>query len=135
MEAVKMFNLELQKLEKSFLESLRTIKVELSQEAVCNISDNVIELGILAPKEKQEKGYKILFGSEIDLYCANKSILRNKENTINFGTSGSFTPNDKSSYWRIVHAYSVLKKWNKVSETVNSHCKMYSELFDNYKNQ
>ncbi len=72
-----------------------------------------------------------MLSTAIELYAKrydNELGFGRKENEINFGSSGSFNPSERESYWRTIHAASVLKNWAIVSEIVNIHCKMYSDL-------
>jgi hypothetical protein len=119
----------LKEIENSFLASLKANGVELSDNAVCALNGSGITIGVSATGLYAEKGHKMAFASEIELYAKRHYYDSDyQENQINFGSSGSFTPNDKESYWRIIHAASVLKNWNVVSDIVNTHCKMYNDL-------
>lgn len=121
----------IKQIEISFLAAMKDKGVELSDDAVCRIYENSIELGISAVGKYAKKGYQIAFASEIELYPKSyddENGFGRKENQINFGSSGSFSPSERESYWRTIHAASVLKNWIVVSEIVNSHCKMYSDL-------
>ena len=86
-------------------------------------------------QEYRKKGFK---GSLIPVHinkCRDNthywdwsSDFGRKENEINFGSSGCFTPDVKESYGRTVHAASLLKNWAFASDIVNTHCKMYADL-------
>jgi hypothetical protein len=115
----------IEKIESDFLKELKNNKIELFEGARCRVYDDSIRLFIVVDVET-EKQY---FASEITLYSSRFDGLEIKrENEINFGTSGSFTPNDLGSYWRTIHATSILKNWFVVSEIVNKFCKKYSDL-------
>jgi hypothetical protein len=118
----------IKEIENSFLAELRNNGIELSEEAVCRIYENSIELGIIAIGKYAEKGYKMAFASDIQLYVKPDNIFGSKENEINFGSSGYFNPSVRESYWRTIHAASILKNWGIACEIVNKHCKMYSDL-------
>jgi len=121
----------IKQIEKSFLTTMKSNSIELSDEAVCRINQSSIELGICAIGKYAEKGYQMAFASVIELYAKsyNEELgFGRKENEINFGSSGSFNPSERESYWRTIHAASVLKNWDIVSEIVNTHCKMYCDL-------
>lgn len=116
-------------IEDSFLKSLRRNLFEICPDAVCRINRDSIELGIAATGSYMDKGFKMAFASDIQLYAANPDdIFGRKENEINFGSSGSFNPSVSESYWRTIHAASILKNWNIASKMVNDHCKMYADL-------
>lgn len=120
---------EVEKLENSFLLTLKGNGFDVSPDAVCRINKSSIELGISGTGDYMDKGSKMAFASDITLYAAEPdNIFGRKENEINFGSSGCFTPEVKESYWRTVHAASLLKNWDIVSDIVNTHCKMYADL-------
>ena len=115
----------------SFLTSLRGNGFDVCPEAVCSVNRSSIELGIAATGAYMDKGFKLAFASEISLYaCDHDDMFGRKENEINFGSSGVFTPSVKESYWRTVHAASILKNWDLACEIVNFHCKMYADLYN-----
>jgi hypothetical protein len=121
----------IKQIEISFLTTMKDNGLELSDDAVCRINQNSIELGISAIGKYAEKGYLIAFASAIELYPKSYDDelgFGRKENEINFGSSGSFNPSERESYWRTIHAASILKNWAVVSEIVNTHCKMYFDL-------
>jgi hypothetical protein len=119
---------EMQSIENSFITSLKLNNFDIAPDAICTVSKNAVELGIAATEK--EKGFKIAFASEIYLYSAkpNDHFFGRKSNEINFSSSGSFDPTIKQSYWRTVHAASILKNWGMACEIVNSHCKLYEDL-------
>lgn len=122
---------EFKKIEDSFLSQLKENSFEICPDAVCNISFNSIELGIKASGSYLEKGFKMAFASDITIYCRNQhNIIRDRENEINYGSSGSFTPKEESSYWRTIHAATILKNWELAFSIANEHCKMYSTLIE-----
>jgi len=112
-------------IEKTFIDELRRNSFDVSDDAECRINSSCIELGI----KSKEKGWKIAFASEITLYASNTtSVMGSRDNEINFGSSGAFSPIRLESYWRTVHAASILKNWGVSCEIVNKYCKMYSDL-------
>jgi hypothetical protein len=104
----------IEEIEQSFINSLREIGVELSDKATCDIMSNCIDLC-----------HQNLGMSQVTIWVKKENYVKN---AINFGSSGSFTPENKESFWRTIHAASILKNWEKVCESVNEHCKLYSEL-------
>lgn len=120
---------EIEKLENSFLMALKNSGFDIAPDAVCRISKNSIQLGIAATGAHVYKGFKIAFASDIQLYaCEPDNILGRKDNEISLGSSDCFTPEVKESYWRIVHATSILKNWDIACDIINTHCKMYADL-------
>jgi hypothetical protein len=116
----------IEQIEQSFIKSLREIGVELSEEVICIINETSIYLSIKSYGERRKKGYKTAFSAEVILHI---------DKVISYGSSGSLTPENKESYWRTIHAASILKNWDKVCEQVNIHCKRYSELVEEIKKQ
>jgi hypothetical protein len=120
---------EIEKLENSFLITLKGNGFDIASDAVCRINKSRIELGIAATGAYMDKGFKMAFASDITLYAAEPDdIFGRQDNQINFGSSGCFTPEVKESYWRTVHASSILKNWAIACDIVNTHCKMYADL-------
>jgi hypothetical protein len=124
---------EIEKLENSFLITLKNNGFDVAPDAVCRISKISIELGIAATGVSKDKGFKMAFASDISLYAAQpENRFGNRKNEINFGSSGCFTPEIKESYWRTLHAASLLKNWSIASDIINTHCKMYAELEEKF---
>ena len=120
---------ELRKVEDSFIQTLKRNMFDISPDAVCRVNSRSIELGIAATGSYMDKGFKMAFASDIQLYRAEpESMFGDREATINFGSSGSFTPSVKESYWRTIHAATILKNWNMACDIINEHCKMYADL-------
>jgi hypothetical protein len=109
----------IEEIEQSFIKSLREIGVELSDEACCEVRGLSIELSY-----DKSGWFEVLIRTN-----------RGEFNTINFGSTGSFTPENKEAYWRTIHAASILKNWDKVCQSVNEHCKKYSYLVEQIKKQ
>jgi hypothetical protein len=114
----------IRQIEEEFLTVLRKNNVELSEEVVCSIYQDRIELGII--DKYSEIDHRITFESIIELYP--KSFKR--ENEINYSSSGSFNPSNRASYWKTIHAASILKNWDIVSEMVNKYVRMYNDLIN-----
>ena len=67
--------------------------------------------------------------SDITLHSSNNSFIsKNNKNTINFGSSGEFSPKDDNPFWRTIHAASILKNWEATCKIVNEYCQKYNEL-------
>lgn len=119
---------EMNELEINFIESLKMANIELSNDVICRIYETSINISVLGQDDK------ILFASDIDLYPIKKqSTYSDKcDNRISFGSSGSFDVTNIASYWRTIHAASILKNWDIVSKLVNSFCSQYSEYCKEY---
>jgi hypothetical protein len=112
----------IEEIEQSFIKSLREIGVELSEGATCDmLCSSCIDLY-----------HYDLSMSQVTIWAKHKT---NPITKINFGSSGSFTPEETALYWRTIHAASILKNWGKVCEAVNHHCKLYSELVEEIMKQ
>lgn len=118
----------IKQLEDSFLYSLRINGLEIAKDSVCNISETKITLAIEADAEYKNKGYKIAFASEVDIYSNLPLLFFEGENGINFASSGQFTPKIRACYWRTIHAAEILKNWDLVCKIVNEHCQQYRDL-------
>lgn len=108
----------LENINSSFIESLKKIGVELHEDASCCVYDTSIVLEVLQSNEYVASG--------IDLYNVN-GYSRNKC-VMNFGSSGSFDHSNVASYWRTIHAASLLKNWDLVCIEIIKHCKMCTDL-------
>lgn len=85
------------------------------------IDDSSIEISVV------DNDGKSLFASDIQIYA--KGGLFDRVNEINFGSSGSFTPETESSYWRTIHAATVLQNWETVCNIVNEYCVKHKEFY------
>lgn len=110
----------------NFLKDLRNAGVELSDDAICRISENYVEISI----SKIDKPTEAAFGSSIELFAKQVSILGHRENQISVSSSGNFDPSCRESYYKHIHTASILKNWDAVCEIVNSYCKKYSDLLN-----
>lgn len=120
---------EITLIENSFIAALRANEFEICPSSVCQITRDSITLGISATAAEKIKGHKIAFSSSLTLHAAElNSILGVKDNQINFSSSRTFDPSVLESYWRTIHAASILKHWVVASTIVNSHCRMYLDL-------
>ena len=69
------------------------------------------------------------FGSCIDIFKRD-----NNKFEINFGTTGSFDPNEnKVSYWRAIHVGECIKNWIAVCDIVSEFCNKFAELKNEIK--
>ena len=74
---------------------------------------------------------KIMSGNPlaaISLYSSYSPYGRAREVEMNHGISDSYTPANRSSYWRTIHAASILKNWDKLVPLVDKCCTAYREL-------
>ena len=105
-------------LNKSFKNSLIENNIEISDENSTIISVRNQSIDIFVEQCRT-----------ITLYV-NSPILEpdNKTVTINFGTSGKFTPENKISYWKTITAASMLKNWEFIVRETLHYCDLYSQL-------
>lgn len=108
------------KQEREFLCKLKENDFELSDLTMLTISKSStiksIKIGILETDNESTYFGDMAFASDIDL-----TLYGNDRLKINFGSSGSFTPETKNCYWRTIHAATILKNWEK-----------FKELFEKY---
>lgn len=114
-------------LRNNFLKDLRNAGVELSDDAICRISENYVEISI----SKIDKPTEAAFGSSIELYAKQDNILSKRENQISVSSSGNFDPSCRESYYKHIHTASILKNWKIVCDIVNDYCKTFSEYMNN----
>lgn len=107
-------------LEENFIKAFIAAGIELCKQTVARIGRDTIYFYVYF---NEDSGGEITFHSNND--CG---VLRPRENSINFGCSGEFTPANKFSYWRTIHAASILKNWDAACAVVNEYCKKYVEL-------
>ena len=129
MKTLEQFKHELKVIEKDFIINLRSKGLQLSDNAVCSISSNNIKIGV---NYEKRKGYTMDFASDINLYPAKTRLGFNGECEINFGSSGSFTPENKTSYWRTIHAAEILNNWKSVCTLINLYCMQYDIIIEDY---
>jgi hypothetical protein len=117
---------KIKKLEKFFLVELEGIGVELSENAVCLLSRSGVSIGIISTK----KDRIIEFASDVDIsQCDTASLLvTNIKYKIEIGSSGSFDPKNKASYWRTIHAASILKNWMAVCRLIDKYTLLIKKL-------
>ena len=91
---------------------------------VITIGSSSLEISVAPENPKSE--FETLFASDITFYS---SPFYEREPEINFGSSGSFTPENKASYWRTIHAANILKNWEKACEIFKMYCKKHKEFY------
>jgi hypothetical protein len=67
---------------------------------------------------------------EVYLKTNNEINLGNKDIVMNFSISCSLNPSDKENYWKVIHAATILKNWDKFVEITNKYHKQHLELLD-----
>ena len=119
---------KMSELEMDFIKALKGANIELSNDVICRIYETSINISV-------GQNDKNLFASDIDLYPNKKQTTYSDKgnNKISFGSSGSFDNTNIACYWRTIHAASILKNWDIVSELVNSFCSLYSEYCNEYE--
>lgn len=117
-------------LNEKFIAALKRNGFELAENAVCRVTNNVIYIGIFGGEIYENGSKSIAFASEVEFYAKHDDEYDffNRKNEINFGTTGVFDPSNQSSYWRTIHAASLLKNFGTASELVNLYCKEFEAL-------
>lgn len=121
-----MMKAKIKKLEKFFLVELEGIGVELSDNAVCLLNRSGVSIGIKSTK----KDRIIEFASDVYISkCYTTFLLEaNIEYKIEICSSGSFDPKNKASYWRTIHAASILKNWIAVCRLIDKYTLLIKKL-------
>lgn len=115
------FNEKYNAIQEEFLNEFKSLGMMLSKDMVVMIHGNNVTVGL------QIEPNRIAFGSDIVIYSRETGFLK-RENKINFGSSGSFNPDDQVPYWRTIHAAEFIKNWDKVCEVVNKYCKKVGDI-------
>jgi hypothetical protein len=117
----KMYKREL---ENSLITDLKK-KLNMSDNAICLIHRTSL---IICTNIKDDK--RIDFGSEVNLYRRNDddTLYQKEESRIDYGSSGSFSPSNKASYWRTIHAAEILKEWDYFIEVSDKYFHKIDEL-------
>lgn len=58
------------------------------------------------------------FGSSIELYYSATTFMGKRELSINFGTTGSFSPKDKAPMFRTMVAAMLLENWEALTKVI-----------------
>jgi hypothetical protein len=97
---------------------------EACEDTFIQISGRSLEIG-LCNRDPKRPGWKFTFASTFDWYL---------KDGINVGTSGTFNPSNADSYWRTIHAASILKNYDKLQVIAKKYCKLYNEEENRYFN-
>jgi hypothetical protein len=107
----------IKKIEKNYINELRNNGFELSNRACTIIRENKIDIYLIKSSMLPD------INSILTIYINDKlSIL--------FSCPVSFDISNKSSYWKTIHAASILKNWEKFIEITNKYHKQYLELLN-----
>lgn len=103
------------------------IKIGFYNDTAVSVTRSRVEIGC-------DVDGKILFGSDITFYPASTSLSEMVvPPTMNYGVTGSFTPNSETSTaetYRTANAGIAVEKWYEVVEIVTKFCKMYADFID-----
>lgn len=102
---------------------LLAMQLGFSEELLVTVYDNSIRLGI----EVEKNSNSLLFASDVIFSIERTSIISHLKAKINFGSSGAFSPENKASYWRTIHAAIILQNWGAMNEIFSRYCKRYRE--------
>ncbi len=124
-----MNNQKLVELNSNFILDLKKLGIELSDRAVCYVRQSMVTIAILEDGPQVDGSYRIVFASEIEFYAKDEKYdWFKRDNEINFCSSGSFDPSNKGSYYRTIHAASILKNWDACCDLVNNYCAKFQDL-------
>jgi hypothetical protein len=106
------------------------LKLELNK--VLNLAPNATiepnRRGVVIGIEHSDHKDRMAFASDISMQSYSFDDTAPINFKINFGSSGSFTPENKASYWRTLHASEVLKNWDVVCEILTDYINALNEL-------
>ncbi len=114
---------KIKKLEKEFLVELWQIGVELANNAVCMLDSNGICIGIKATGDQAKYGNTIAYGSEVVV-----RIGENKKFKMSYFSNSEFCIDNKASYWRTIHAASILKNWKLICKKIDKYTFIIKKL-------
>lgn len=125
-----------EKITEDFKKEIHALKLGFSKDLFVRINKSVIQIGLL-----RQEGDGWQFASEISIYAEQPEthLLGQRDASINFGSSGEFTPENKPCYWRTIHAGLVLQNWSTITDIVNKYCDRWerktNELFEESNSQ
>lgn len=105
---------------------LRALDVGFSNDIICRASERDCEIGISGVGK--HRGF-IAFGSEITISATNSRRTKSSPAEINFGSTGSFTPQDSSPYWRTIHASIILQNWELIIPIIDKYCQIMEDYY------
>ncbi len=117
---------KIEKLHHDFFNELLNLSLGFHKDLRGRIDTSFIEIGIKNPK-KPEVYWSSDWCSEITIYSSS-AFFGKREPDINFGSSGSFTPQDLAQYWRTKHACIVLDNWSLIISIVEKYCQKIKEI-------
>ena len=116
-------------LQNNFIAELQALNLGFNESLSCRIkSSRLIELGVLDKEQSEGVYMSHLWASDINLYAERKTGLGlGQDRSINFGSSGQFTPENEACYWRTIHAAIILLNWDTIMALVEKYCTLYTE--------
>ena len=96
--------------------------------ALIRIDEYSLTISIMETDKTSAYFGRSAFASDMQFYSIRKEKYSERNNEINFGSSGAFNPDCKESYWRTIHASEILTKWGKACEICNSYCEKFRKL-------
>jgi hypothetical protein len=106
----------IRKIENEYIDELRNNGFELHQYLTCYMFTDRIAFGV---KNKV-----------INVYLRTNNKLDIVDAEINISTGSLINLTDEPNYWKIMHAATILKNWDKFLEITNKYHKQYLELLD-----
>ena len=100
---------------------LLAMQLGFSDEILVIVYDNSVRLGI----EVEKNSTSFSFASDVLFSIQRTSIIGHWEAEISVSSSGAFSPKNKSSYWRTIHAAIILQNWDAMNEIFSRYCKRY----------
>jgi hypothetical protein len=106
----------IRKIENEYIDELRSNNFELHQYLTCYMFTDRIAFEF---KNKVINVY-LITNNKLDIVDAG----------INISTGSLINQTDESNYWKVIHAATILKNWEKFIEITNKYHKQYLELLN-----
>lgn len=120
----------LEQLHREFFDELQETSWGFYGELRGQISQSHIKLGIEKKGDDYIDCFAMSFASEIT-FSIEDDTFGHRDAEINFGSSGSFTPEHAAQYWRTKHACIILDHWQQFHEIAKRYCGRYTVEFLN----
>lgn len=112
---------------------LKSLNLGFHPELRGRIDETVIGLGII-DAVNPDRIHTTMWGSEIQVYPAIERFGKVRFPEINFGASGSFSPENTGPFWRTIHAAIILQNWEVLMPIFKDFCERYTILMNEIQN-
>lgn len=122
-----------EKLHQELFAKLKSVALGFHPELRGRIDETCISLGLIDEVEP-ERLYSTMWASEILIYPAIERFGKIRNPGINFGGSGSFSPENTGPFWRTIHAAIILQNWEVLMPIFKDFCERYTILMNEIQN-